>query len=69
MEKKTVKVEGMHCNGCVRTVTNAIKRIEGVHEAKVSLEEEAAEIEFDESQTDMEKIARSVDETGYRLAA
>jgi copper chaperone len=69
MEKTTLKVEGLHCNGCVRTVTNAIKRVAGVSEANVSLENEEAIIEFDEKETDLEKIRKAVDEAGYRLAA
>jgi copper chaperone CopZ len=44
-------------------------RVPGVRDAKVSLEEEQVTVEFDEHETDMEKIRQSVDETGYRLAA
>jgi len=46
-ESMVLKVEGMHCGGCVRSVTNAIKRVTGVKEAEVSLEKETASVGFD----------------------
>lgn len=38
MQTQTFKVEGMTCGGCVRSVTNAVKGIEGVGGVKAALE-------------------------------
>ena len=37
-------VEGMHCNGCVESVTRALSEVEGVRDAEVRLEEGAATV-------------------------
>lgn len=34
----------MTCNGCAKTVTNLLSKVEGVQEANVSLDEKTAEI-------------------------
>ena len=39
--KKTVKISGMHCEHCVKSVTEAINKIEGAS-AKVNLKKEEA---------------------------
>lgn len=64
-----LKVEGMHCGSCVRSVTNAIKRVSGVKEADVSLEKETASVEFDKEVTNLSEIRRAVEEAGYKIAA
>ena len=64
-----LKVEGMHCGSCVRSVTNAIKRVSGVKEAEVSLEKETASVEFDKEVTNLSEIRRAVEEAGYKIAA
>ena len=40
-------VEGMHCQGCVSSVTGAVKRVAGVANVSVSLEQKSATVEFD----------------------
>ena len=40
-------VVGMHCGGCVQSVTRAISRVSGVKKVDVSLEKKAATVEFD----------------------
>ncbi len=68
-ESVVLKVEGMHCGGCVRGVTNAIKRVVGVKEAEVSLEKETASVEFDTEVTNLSEIRIAVEEAGYKIAA
>ena len=68
-ENIVLKVEGMHCGGCVRSVTNAIKRVIGVKEAEVSLEKESATVEFDKEVTNLSEIRTAVEEAGYNVAA
>ena len=40
-------VAGMHCGGCVKSVTGAVSRVPGVKHVEVSLENNAAKVEFD----------------------
>ena len=63
-----LNIIGMHCMGCVRTVTNALKRVAGVKEAEVSLPENSATIQFDEKQTSIEELNNAVRDAGYQIA-
>ena len=44
--KKTLTIEGMHCEHCVNAVTNALNEIDGVV-AKVTLKSNSAEVSYD----------------------
>jgi copper chaperone len=58
----------MHCNGCVRSVTNALKNVEGVSDAEVSLAEEQALISFDnEKDISIERLRKAVEAVGYLI--
>jgi copper chaperone len=63
-----LEITGMHCMGCVRTVTNALKRVAGVKEVDVSLSENSAQVEFDTEQTSLEELYKTIKEAGYEVA-
>lgn len=69
MEKMTVKVNGMTCAHCKMHVENAISSLEGVSEAKVSLEEGKADITYDPAKVTLDDIKAAVDEAGYEVVA
>lgn len=46
--KHTYKITGMTCNGCRAHVEKTLNEVEGVQKARVSLEDEKAEIEMKE---------------------
>ena len=60
-------ITGMHCSGCVRTVTNALKRVAGVREADVSLQEKSATVLFDAGYTTIEDLQQAIRESGYEI--
>ena len=49
MQTLTLHIDGMTCGGCVKSATNALLAVNGVAEARVSLENKNAEIRFDPS--------------------
>lgn len=55
--KQTYTVNGMTCDGCVKTVTKLLSKVEGVQEAKVSLNEKTAEITHQDVSLSALKIA------------
>ncbi|MEP7234473.1 MAG: heavy-metal-associated domain-containing protein [Ignavibacteriota bacterium] len=65
MRTSNLTVEGMHCNGCVRSVTNALKRVAGVLSADVSLTENSAKVEYDEAETTPDALRKAIQEAGY----
>lgn len=65
MKQQTLTVEGMHCNGCVRSVTNALKHVPGVTDAEVSLNDKRAIVSFDEVEVAFADLRKAVEEAGY----
>lgn len=66
MKEVEVKVQGMTCQHCVRTVHNAVASIEGVSKVDVSLESGTVRIQM-EKDIPLEDIKKSIEEWGYRV--
>ena len=62
---KTVRlaIEGMHCDGCVRRVTNALSSIEGARVESVKVG--SATVEIDPEHVSPERVANAVDRIGF----
>lgn len=69
MASLTLAVEGMTCNHCVQTVTEALEGVTGVQGVQVSLEAGRAEVEFDPKQAQVEDLVHAVSEEGYSARA
>lgn len=67
MIKKTFKINGMHCAGCVRIIEKALLKTAGVRDAAVNFAIETALIEFDENIISEAGIAKTVKDIGYTL--
>ena len=65
--KISFEVNGMHCAGCVNSVSKAIDSIEGVIESDVNLATEKAVVTFDKHLTDPDEIAAAVQDAGFEL--
>lgn len=62
----TLKIEGMHCDGCVRRVTAALQKVEGVEVKSVRVG--GAEVSFDAAKAGPEAIAAAVTKIGFAAA-
>lgn len=67
MEQVVVNVQGMTCGGCVASVTKAIKRLDGVEQANVSLESKVASVIYDDAKTNEAEIKQAVRDAGYDI--
>lgn len=68
MQTVTLGITGMTCGGCVRSVTNVLKALEGVTKADVSLEKKSAVVDYDPGKVQVEQLKRSVVEAGFEVA-
>ena len=59
-------VEEMTCDGCVNSVTTAIKSVPGVQSVEVSLEAKKATVVADRSQVSPQAIEDAVRKAGYK---
>ena len=65
MATATLKVSGMSCQHCVRSVTSALQSVEGVERAEVDLSKGRATVEYDAALTNPRALANVVMDEGY----
>ncbi len=66
---RMLKVEGMSCMGCVRTVERALTILPGVKQAEVDLERGSARVTYDSEQISLDQLVHAVNKSGYQAAA
>ena len=57
----------MGCAKCKARVENALNATAGVNEARVSLENAQAIVDYDPAETSLEKMREEVEKAGYQL--
>ena len=67
--KREFAVTGMHCGGCVQSVTRAVSRLSGVRGVDVSLEKKAATVEFDAAAVAPAAIVAAIEAAGFEAVA
>jgi len=65
METLRLKLRGMSCASCARTIEEAIQGVQGVEESSVNFGAEQATVHYDPRRTNLEKIQEAVEEAGY----
>ncbi len=68
METVDLKIEGMTCGGCVKSVTRVLSGVAGVASAEVSLEEGRAQVSFDPARTGVAAMKQAVERAGFKAA-
>lgn len=68
MINEVLKVEGMTCDHCRMTVTNAVNALKGVSGVSVSLEGKTVSVSYDEAQVSLDTIKEAIDSRGYEVA-
>ncbi|MCW5964580.1 MAG: copper-translocating P-type ATPase [Bryobacterales bacterium] len=63
-----INVEGMTCAACQSAVQQALTTAPGVRKATVSLMTNRAEVEFDPALTNIDDLARRIDQTGFNAS-
>lgn len=64
--KKVINIEGMHCNHCAMSVTNALESIEGVSKVKVDLDKKQATI-TSSVEIDDKLIKEKIEELDFKV--
>ena len=65
METTTIKVDGMSCGGCVKSVTGVLTALDGVAKAEVSLEQKRAVVEFDAAKVTRDQLKVVIEDAGF----
>lgn len=64
MHTVTLKIDGMSCGHCLRTVTETLRNAPGVIQLE-TVEMGRAEVTIDEAVTSPDKVAEAVSDAGY----
>jgi copper chaperone len=68
METTTIKVDGMSCGGCVKSVTGVLTALAGVAKAEVSLEQKQAVVEFDAGKVTRDQLKAVIEDAGFEAS-
>ena len=68
LETTILKVGGMTCQGCARSVTRVLQGLEGVASAEVSLDAAQAKVTFDPARVDLARLKAAIEQAGYEAA-
>jgi copper chaperone CopZ len=66
METIELKVEGMDCEGCVKSVTRMLAGVPGVEKVDVSLAEGKASVTYDPAKSGIAQFRKAVERAGYK---
>lgn len=69
METKTIKVEGMTCDGCANRVKTVLEREPGVRGADVSYDAGEARVKYNEHTVQENRLRELIEGAGYTARA
>ncbi len=62
-----LRVEGMTCQHCVQTVSDAVGKVAGVQKVAVNLKQKEVTVDFDELQTKTDEISAQIIAAGFEV--
>lgn len=69
MEQVELRVEGMTCGGCVKSIQNALTGRDGVNSANADLDSGIVTIEFDPAVIQKPALSAAIQDAGFDVAA
>ena len=65
MDTTIIKVGGMKCGGCVKSVTNVLQELQGVARAEVSLEQGQVRVEYEAARVGIDAMKAAIVDAGF----
>ena len=69
MNTVTLKIEGMHCEGCAANIQSLLEHNGGVQKAVASFKGREARILYDANAVTEEQLVALIENSGYRVAS
>lgn len=69
MAHQNIHVEGMTCEHCVETVTQAVQSLKGISQVNIDLEKKQVSVDFDETLTDLGAISSKINGVGFEVVS
>ncbi|OSI07495.1 mercuric transport family protein [Neisseria animaloris] len=68
METINIKIGGMTCGGCVKSVTKVLEALNGVTKAEVDLASSSAQVTFDPAKVQTAALIETIEDAGFDAA-
>ena len=68
MERKTISVTGMSCNGCERNVETALQNLDGVSRVDADHEADTVDVVLEDGVSD-DDVNAAIEQAGYDVVA
>lgn len=62
---EVVNVPTIRCSSCVKTVTTAVRQLDGVHDVNVNRKTRTATVRFDSRKLTLSDIEKAIVQSGY----
>jgi copper ion binding protein len=62
-----IKISGMTCDHCVKTVEKGIRALQGVNRVKVDLATQSAEVAYAPDKVTPDQIKKAITDAGYQV--
>ncbi len=62
-----ISIKGMTCTGCEKTVTDALKSVDGVVDAAASFKDGIAKVRYNKQKVDLAVLAKAIEKKGYQV--
>ena len=69
LKKAKIKIDGMTCQHCVKTVTDVMMGIDGVSQVKVNLKKGEARLKFERGLLDLELLETAIVTAGFEFVS
>ena len=69
LKKAKVKIDGMSCQHCVKTVTDVMMGIDGVSQVKVNLKKGEARLKFERDRLNLESLETAIVTAGFEFVS
>lgn len=66
--ESTIKIEGMHCDGCTKRLKRVLEREPAVRRADVSLSAGEARMKYNEHAVTTDRLRELIEQAGYTVA-
>lgn len=67
METITLKINGIHCMGCVNRIEKIVSHLEGIETVQVDLDSKSATIQYDHNKIALNEIKEAIEDAGFEV--
>jgi copper chaperone CopZ len=66
VESAEIKLPTIQCGTCKKNITKALKKVDGIEEIDVNVDDKFVKVKYDKSKTSLEKIEGTIVMAGYQ---